>query len=100
MSAYGNGRGHDEGIRSSDLRGVTTRLAEFSQPDITMNSDGMNIVGRHGVLSMVWSGESPDNVYEYAADSLFRGWRQDRQPQGFVGKINTEVNPLGRNRRN
>lgn len=42
-------------------------VQEFSQPDITMNSDGMNISGNTALL--IWSGESPRNIYEYAAET-------------------------------
>lgn len=71
--------GHDE------IRGFYEGfVAEFSKPDITMNSDGMNIAGNTAV--MVWSGESPDNVYEYAADTFIVDGDKIVS-HSFVGKI-------------
>ncbi len=72
-SGHGEIRGFYEGF-----------VAEFSQPDITMNSDGMNIAGNTAV--MVWSGESPDNVYEYAADTFVVDGGKIVS-HSFVGKI-------------
>lgn len=41
------------------------QIAEFSQPDISMETDTLVFEGDTAFL--VWSGESPDNVYEYVA---------------------------------
>lgn len=44
-----------------------TLIEEFSQPDISMETQTLVFEGKTGFL--VWTGESPDNVYEYAADT-------------------------------
>lgn len=44
-------------------------IAEFSQPDISMETDVIVFGDTTGFI--VWHAESPDNVYEYAADTYF-----------------------------